>query len=87
MKVQHATIKGAIMRVSECNAGGWTRKAARTTQTRDDGWHLILEANTQKLTYRLTTSRTKLRKNAHVCVAYCCTCKGRTAFTVTVDVS
>lgn len=46
LEVQHASIEGAIMRVSEGNTGGWTRKAVRTTQTRDNGWHLVLGGNT-----------------------------------------
>lgn len=50
LEVQHAAIEGAIMRVSEGNAGGWTRKAVRTTQTRDDGWHLVLGAHTHRHT-------------------------------------
>lgn len=48
LEVQHAAIEGAIMRVSEGNAGGRTRKTVGTTQTRDDGWHLILVINTHK---------------------------------------
>lgn len=39
------------MRVSEGNAGGWTGKAVRTTQTRDDGWHLVLGARTHTHTH------------------------------------
>lgn len=46
LEVQHASIKGAIMRVSKSNAGGWSRKAARTTQPWDNGWHLVLDINT-----------------------------------------
>lgn len=46
LEVQHASIKGAIMRVSKSSASGWSRKAARTTQPRDNGRHLILGMNT-----------------------------------------
>ncbi len=42
LKVQHAAIERAIVRVTEGDAGGWTRKAVRTTQTWDNGWHLVL---------------------------------------------
>lgn len=45
LEVQHASIKGAIVRVAKSNAGGWSRKAVRTTQPRDNGWHLILDIN------------------------------------------
>lgn len=47
LEVQHPAVEGAIVRVSECDAGGGSREAVRATQARDDGRHLVLGADTQ----------------------------------------
>lgn len=46
LEVQHASIKGTIMRVSKSSAGGWSGKAMRTTQARSNGWLFILGIHT-----------------------------------------
>lgn len=46
LKVEHATVEGAVMRIPKGDAGRRTRNAMRTTQTRSDCRHLILRMST-----------------------------------------
>lgn len=51
LEVQHAAVEGAIMRVSEGNAGGRAGKAVRTTQTGDNGGCFILTVCAHRFSY------------------------------------
>lgn len=61
LEVQHAAVEGAIVRVSEGNAGGRAGKAARTAQAGDDGGRFILTACAHRFSYTgsVWTSRTQ----------------------------
>lgn len=76
LEVQHASVKGAIMRVSECDAGGWSRKAVRTAQPWDHGGHLVLGIGTNTLSGGSSEGfpfYLNIPRGPGVCYTDCCT--------------
>lgn len=85
LEVQHASVKGPVMRVAKGYAGGRTREAVRTTQTGHDGWHLILRTG---ISFNCHLSYTPdVYQRTDVVHTDGCTGEGWAAFAVTVHVS